>query len=106
VDGLRELEDLARELEQLYPIVLELLSVSERSRVIIVSSQTSPSSVREALSAGAAGSVPKHAADTELVVAIHRVAGARAMSSPVWAQSSSFPTFRRRWNRSSSANAT
>jgi DNA-binding NarL/FixJ family response regulator len=51
----------------------DLVKVSPRSKVIIVSSQTSPSSVRAALTAGASGYVPKRAADGELVSAIRRV---------------------------------
>jgi DNA-binding NarL/FixJ family response regulator len=60
----------------------ELLEVSQRSKVIIVSSQTSPSSVREALSAGAAGYVPKSAADTELVSAIRHVTSGEGYVDP------------------------
>ena len=51
----------------------DLAKVSPRSKVIIVSSQTSPSSVRAALTAGASGYVPKRAADGDLVSAIRRV---------------------------------
>jgi DNA-binding NarL/FixJ family response regulator len=60
----------------------ELAKVSPRSRVIIVSSQTSPSSVRAALTAGAAGYVPKRAADGELVSAIRRVASGECYVDP------------------------
>jgi DNA-binding NarL/FixJ family response regulator len=52
----------------------ELAKVSPRSRVLVVSSQAAPSSVRQALSAGAAGYVPKRASDQELVAAIRQVA--------------------------------
>src|SRR5262245_50470968 len=48
----------------------ELARVSPGSKMIVVSSQTGPSTVREALTAGAVGYVPKRAADTELVTAI------------------------------------
>ena len=51
----------------------ELTRVSPRSRVLVVSSQAAPSSVRQALSAGAAGYVPKRASDQELVGAIRQV---------------------------------
>src|SRR4029450_3006763 len=50
-----------------------LAKVSPRSRVLVVSSQAAPSSVRQALSAGAAGYVPKRASDQELVAAIRQV---------------------------------
>jgi DNA-binding NarL/FixJ family response regulator len=60
----------------------ELMDVARRSKVIVVSSQTSPSLVREALTAGAAGYVPKHAADTELVSAIRRVAAGERYVDP------------------------
>jgi DNA-binding NarL/FixJ family response regulator len=54
-------------------VIVDIHKVSPNSRVIIVSSQTSASTVRTALSAGAAGYVPKRAADSELVTAIRRV---------------------------------
>jgi DNA-binding NarL/FixJ family response regulator len=60
----------------------ELMDVARRSKVIVVSSQTSPSLVREALTAGAAGYVPKHAADTDLVSAIRRVAAGEGYVDP------------------------
>ena len=60
----------------------ELAKVSPRSKVIIVSSQTSPSSVRAALTAGAAGYVPKRAADGELVSAIRRIASGERYVDP------------------------
>jgi DNA-binding NarL/FixJ family response regulator len=60
----------------------ELAKVSPSSKVIIVSSQTSPSSVRAALTAGAAGYVPKRAADGDLVSAIRRVASGECYVDP------------------------
>jgi DNA-binding NarL/FixJ family response regulator len=60
----------------------ELAKVAPKSKVIIVSSQTSPSSVRAALTAGAAGYVPKRAADGELVSAIRRVASGECYVDP------------------------
>jgi two-component system, NarL family, response regulator NreC len=54
-------------------VIADLHKVSPDSRVIVVSSQTSASTVRAALTAGAAGYVPKRAADAELVSAIRRV---------------------------------
>ena len=50
--------------------ITDIHKVSPDSKVIIVSSQASPSAVRAALTGGAAGYVPKRAAETELVAAI------------------------------------
>ena len=60
----------------------ELAKVSPRSRVLVVSSQAAPSSVRHALSAGAAGYVPKRASDQELVAAIRQVAAGEGYVDP------------------------
>jgi two-component system, NarL family, response regulator NreC len=60
----------------------ELTKVSPRSRVLVVSSQAAPSSVRQALSAGAAGYVPKRASDQELVAAIRQVAAGEGYVDP------------------------
>jgi DNA-binding NarL/FixJ family response regulator len=60
----------------------ELAKVSPRSRVLVVSSQAAPSSVRQALSAGAAGYVPKRASDQELVAAIRQVAAGDGYVDP------------------------
>jgi len=60
----------------------ELVNVSPRSKVIVVSSQTSPSAVRSALTAGASGYVPKRAADGELVDAIRGVHSGQAYVDP------------------------
>jgi DNA-binding NarL/FixJ family response regulator len=60
----------------------ELAKVSPRSRVLVVSSQAAPSSVRQALSAGAAGYVPKRASDEELVAAIRHVAAGEGYVDP------------------------
>jgi two-component system, NarL family, response regulator NreC len=60
----------------------ELAKVSPRSRVLVVSSQAAPSSVRQALSAGAAGYVPKRASDEELVGAIRQVAAGEGYVDP------------------------
>ena len=60
----------------------ELTKVSPRSRVLVVSSQAAPSSVRQALSAGAAGYVPKRASDQELVAAIGQVAAGEGYVDP------------------------
>ena len=60
----------------------KLAKVSPRSRVPVVSSQAAPSSVRQALSAGAAGYVPKRASDQELVSAIRQVAAGEGYVDP------------------------
>jgi len=51
----------------------ELAKVAPDARVIMLSMQTSPSAIRQALTTGAAGYVAKHASDTDLVDAIRRV---------------------------------
>jgi two-component system, NarL family, response regulator NreC len=56
----------------------ELQAVAPEARVIMLSMQTNPSSIRKALNAGAAGFVAKHASEADLFDAIRRVAaGAR-----------------------------
>jgi DNA-binding NarL/FixJ family response regulator len=60
----------------------ELAKVSPGSRVLVVSSQAAPSSVRQALAAGAAGYVPKRASDQELVAAIRQVAAGEGYVDP------------------------
>ena len=58
-----------------YDAIPELRKVAPEAKILVVSSQAAPSSVRRALSAGAAGYVPKRASDRELVAAIRAVAG-------------------------------
>jgi DNA-binding NarL/FixJ family response regulator len=60
----------------------ELVAAAPGARVIVVSSQASPSSVRRALSAGAAGYLPKRASDRELLGAIRLVAGGGGYVEP------------------------
>jgi DNA-binding NarL/FixJ family response regulator len=60
----------------------KLAKASPRSRVLVVSSQAAPSSVRQALAAGAAGYVPKRASDQELVAAIRQVAAGEGYVDP------------------------
>jgi DNA-binding NarL/FixJ family response regulator len=56
----------------------ELAEVAPTARVIMLSAQTSPSAIRQALTTGASGYVAKHASDADLLDAIRRVArGAR-----------------------------
>jgi DNA-binding NarL/FixJ family response regulator len=56
--------------------------VSPQSRVLVLSSQAAPSSVRQAISAGASGYLPKRASDGELVDAIRRVAAGERYVEP------------------------
>jgi DNA-binding NarL/FixJ family response regulator len=60
----------------------ELTKVSPGSKVLIVSSQTAPSAVRQAITAGAAGYVAKRASDCELVRAIRRIAAGERYVDP------------------------
>ena len=48
--------------------------MAQEARILVVSSQAAPSSVRRALSAGAAGYVPKRSSERELLAAIRLVA--------------------------------
>jgi DNA-binding NarL/FixJ family response regulator len=57
-----------------YDAIAELLDVAPDAKILVVSSQAAPSSVRRALSAGASGYLPKHSSDRELVTAIRRIA--------------------------------
>jgi len=63
-------------------VIPELAQVAPQARVIVVSSQAAPSSVRQALSAGAAGYLPKRSSDGELVTAIKLVAGGGGYVDP------------------------
>ncbi len=65
-----------------YEAIPELVKVSPRSKVLAISSQAAPSSVRQALSAGAAGYVPKRASDQELMAAIRQVAAGEGYVDP------------------------
>jgi DNA-binding NarL/FixJ family response regulator len=65
-----------------YEAIPELVKASPQSKVLVISSQAAPSSVRQALSAGAAGYVPKRASDQELVAAIRRVAAGEGYVDP------------------------
>jgi len=57
-----------------YDAIPELLAAAPEAKIIVVSSQAAPSSVRRALSAGADGYLPKRSSDRELVTAIRLVA--------------------------------
>jgi len=65
-----------------YDAIRDVSGVSPRTKVLVVSSQTAPSSVRQALSAGASGYLPKRASDDELVAAIHRIAAGERYVDP------------------------
>jgi DNA-binding NarL/FixJ family response regulator len=53
----------------------ELQRVAPDARVVMLSMQTSPSAVRQALVSGAAGYIAKHASDVDVLDAIRRVRG-------------------------------
>jgi DNA-binding NarL/FixJ family response regulator len=65
-----------------YDAIPDVMSVSPRSKVLVVSSQAGPGPVRQALSAGASGYIPKRASDLELVSAIRRVASGERYVDP------------------------
>jgi two-component system, NarL family, response regulator NreC len=65
-----------------YDAIPEIKKVSPDSRVLVISSQASPSAVRQALGAGASGYLPKRASDQELVTAIHRVMAGEGYLDP------------------------
>jgi DNA-binding NarL/FixJ family response regulator len=58
-----------------YEAIPRLAEASPRSKILVCSALTAASSVRQTLSAGAAGYVAKRASDTDLLAAIRRVAG-------------------------------
>jgi DNA-binding NarL/FixJ family response regulator len=53
--------------------IAELLRVSPRSKVLVVSSQANRSAVRQAIAAGAVGYVTKRASEGELLAALRRI---------------------------------
>jgi DNA-binding NarL/FixJ family response regulator len=65
-----------------YEAIPKLLDVAPDAKILVVSSQAAPSSVRRALSAGAAGYLPKRSSDRELVAAIRLVAGGAGYVEP------------------------
>jgi DNA-binding NarL/FixJ family response regulator len=65
-----------------YEVIPDLVLGTPGSRVLVVSAQATPSWVRRALSAGAAGYLPKRASDRELVAAIRQVAGGDGYVDP------------------------
>jgi DNA-binding NarL/FixJ family response regulator len=65
-----------------YSAIPELLKASPSAKVLVVSSQTQPTSVRRAIVAGARGFVPKRSSDTELIQAIRRVGAGEQYVEP------------------------
>ncbi len=65
-----------------YEAIPELAKVAPNAKVIVISSQAAPSSVRRALSAGAVGYLPKRASDRELVTAIGQVMDGKGYVDP------------------------
>jgi DNA-binding NarL/FixJ family response regulator len=63
-------------------VLPELAAVAPQAKVLVVSSQAAPSSVRRALTAGAAGYLPKRSSDRDLVAAIRLVAGGGGYVDP------------------------
>jgi DNA-binding NarL/FixJ family response regulator len=65
-----------------YQAIPEIVKTSPDSRILVLSSQTGPTPVRQAISAGAHGYVPKRASDTEVIEAIRRVAAGERYVDP------------------------
>jgi DNA-binding NarL/FixJ family response regulator len=65
-----------------YEVIPDLVLRAPVARVLVLSAQATPSWVRRALSAGAAGYLPKRASDRELVAAIRQVAGGDGYVDP------------------------
>jgi DNA-binding NarL/FixJ family response regulator len=65
-----------------YDLIPRVLSAAPKSKVLVVSSQTQPSAVRRAISAGASGYVPKRASDAHLIEAIRRVSAGERYVDP------------------------
>jgi len=65
-----------------YDAIPELAKVAPDAKILVISSQAAPSSVRRALSAGAVGYLPKHTSDRELVAAIRQVMDGRGYVDP------------------------
>jgi two-component system response regulator NreC len=65
-----------------YDAIPQLKRVAPETRILVVSSQAAPSSVRRALSAGASGYIPKRVSDRELITAIQEVAAGDGYVEP------------------------
>jgi DNA-binding NarL/FixJ family response regulator len=68
-----------------FEAVPELHAAAPEARVIMLSMQTNPSSIRKALNAGAAGFLAKHASEADLLDAIRRVAAGSRYVDPALA---------------------
>ncbi len=60
----------------------ELQKVAPDARVVMLSMQTSPSAIRQALVSGAAGYISKHAPESDLLDAVRRVASGSRYVDP------------------------
>jgi DNA-binding NarL/FixJ family response regulator len=65
-----------------FDVLPELSKVAPNARVIMLSMQTNPSAIRQALITGAAGYVAKHAPESDLLSAIRRVANGSRYVDP------------------------
>jgi DNA-binding NarL/FixJ family response regulator len=65
-----------------FDVLPELAEVAPDARVIMLSMQTSPSAIRQALTSGASGYVAKHASEADLLDAIRRVANGSRYVDP------------------------
>jgi DNA-binding NarL/FixJ family response regulator len=65
-----------------YQAIPELLQAAPGCRILVVSSQTSTTSVRQAISAGAHGYVAKRASDVDVLTAIRRIGEGGAYLDP------------------------
>jgi DNA-binding NarL/FixJ family response regulator len=65
-----------------FDVLSELAEVAPDARVIMLSMQTSPSAIRQALTSGASGYVAKHASEADLLDAIRRVANGSRYVDP------------------------
>jgi DNA-binding NarL/FixJ family response regulator len=67
--------------------IADLLKVSPSAKILMVSSQTQPTSVRQAITAGARGFVSKRSSDTALIDAVQRnAAGEQYVEASLGAQ--------------------
>ena len=65
-----------------FDAIAELKRVAPDARILTLSSQASPSAVRQAISSGAAGYLTKRAAPEELLTAIRRIAAGERYVDP------------------------
>jgi DNA-binding NarL/FixJ family response regulator len=65
-----------------YDAIPELSAVAPNAKILIVSSLAAPSAVRQALSAGADGYLPKRSSDRQLLDAIRQIAGGSGYVDP------------------------